>query len=137
MLGRKVRDHRVKILVPGYDAEPRVRGPQDGMPEVVCQSQIERVATGGPDFHQFNLGRQAADLLNEREIDFLLVLPDQDRDMDRLSLHETEIDLRDVLKVHKYEMGNSGGCHGWSHCSSAARTVRKLFRPASMFSTMI
>ena len=86
VLGGKVRDHRLEILVPGNDAEPCVRSPQDGLAEIVRQGQVERVATGSSDFHEFNLGGQAPDLLHEREVDFLLVLPDQDRDMDRLPL---------------------------------------------------
>jgi hypothetical protein len=47
--------------------------------------------------------------------------------MDRFSLHETEIDLRDVLKVYEDELRDGGGCHGWIGIEPQIAQIAQMF----------
>ena len=124
-LAGKVRDHRLEILVLGNDVILRGRNPLDGLPKIKGQSQVERIVPGGSDLHQFHLGGQPVNLIHQREINFPLILPDQQRDPDRLPRHQPQIDRRDILEVHKNEMSentrHAGGALGPTHPASNAK----------------
>ena len=72
-----MRNHWLEILVLGDDVKMRVRAALHGLPEVIGQGQVERVVPGGAHLDQLDLACQPTDLLDERQIELLLVLPDQ------------------------------------------------------------
>ena len=124
----EVSDHRVEILILGHDVELRRRSLVDGLPEVKREREIEGVASGGADLDEFDLAGQPVDLPDEGQIEFLLVLPDEQRDVDRFALDEPEIDVRDILKVHEHKVSEGGVRHKGKKAIPSCPRITRMSR---------
>ena len=124
----EVSDHRVEILILGHDVKLRRRSLVDGLPEVKREREIEGVASGGADLDEFDLAGQPVDLPDEGQIEFLLVLPDEQGDVYGLALDEPEIDVRDILKVHEHKMSEGGVRHKGKKAIPSCPRITRMSR---------
>lgn len=94
-------DQRVVARVLGDDMKVAGGIGHHRTTQIVGEGEIEGVPAGGGQAHELRRGRALHQLLDQGRVQFGLPGTQQQREADRLAANDREVNLMNVLEIHK------------------------------------